>query len=615
MRVLSLFAVAVGLTACPKPMAKGTPPERFCPAGPGCERGNDGVFKAGVAVVAVTPRFERPRPDSLSRAGDCSEPAPLGRDGRPRCGKLVQGAFTADCGADGLCPGDMGYVAPDANGSERDGRPDFFFDCGRDQKCPGEADYPGPDADGTEGDGKFQGMWMAGFGLTTPAFGVHDDLTARAVVVQNGDVSIALVSVDAVGLFRDDVERIRERVAARNQGVPDYVLVSSTHTHEGVDTMGQWGPIRAVLPERGVDDVWLKDVFIEGVARAVGEAMQSSRPARVYAAQARLGPKTLDVIKDTRDPFVSDDAVTVLKFTEKGSGLVIGSLVSWGNHPEVLGDTNNFLSADFVWALREGVEKGVFKRDGSLVAPGVGGPCVYFSGAVGGMMTPLGARPKSVDGDEPAPRTFAKTKAVGDIVALVALEALAGAREEPAPNLAFGATTLTVPIDNEVFRLTTLPGVDILRRRLPGFDRTQPIGPDNPVMVVTEVSKVQLGGVRFLGVPGELLPELAVGYDAAWAFGAPQLDPANPAPPVLANAPPPPYLKELLGGELPTILGLANDELGYLIPEYDYVLHPDSPYSKQAPGDHYEETNSLGPRTVPMLLEAFKTLTGWEPAP
>lgn len=603
------------LAGCPKPMGKGTPPERFCPYGPGCEKGNDGVLKVGIASVKVTPSFEQPRPEFLTRVGSCNEAAPTDATGMTRCGRLVTGAFQEDCGADRKCPGAMGYVAPDADGSERDGTPDFFLDCGRDQKCPGLAGYSGPDADGSERDGKFQGAWMAGFGNGTPAYDVHDDLLARAVVLQNGDVSIALVSIDAVGLFRDDVERIREKVKKNDKGVPDYVLVSSTHTHEGVDTMGQWGPVKAVLPERGVDDIWFRDVLVAGAAQAVSDAMLSARPAKVFSAQARLGEKTRQVIKDTRDPFISDDTVTALKFVEVGSGVVIGTLVSWGNHPETLADSNNSLSADFVSAVRDGLERGVFKRDGSMVAAGVGGTCVYFSGAVGGMMTSLGAKPQSVDGDVPADRTFAKTKAVGDVVAIAALEGLAGATEEKAPNLAFGAQTLKLPIDNEVFRLMTLPGVDIIRRALVDFDRNKGVTADNIPHVVTEVSKVQLGGVRFMGVPGELLPELAVGFDQAWAFGAPFIDPTNPAPPDVSKAPAPPYLKAQLGGEKPVVLGLANDELGYLVPEYDYVLDAAKPYSEQAPGDHYEETNSLGPKTTPLVLAAFKALFEWEPAP
>ncbi len=613
---MGLLAVA-GLVACPAgpKTGTGTPPERFCPGGPGCEKGNDGTLKVGMAAVKVTPRgFEQPRPDFLQTSGtQCPENAPLGTDGRKHCGKLVEGAWR-DCGVDRLCPGATGYVRPDADGTEGDGKPDFFFDCGRDQRCPGAAGYSGPDADGSEGDGKFQGFWMAGFGNNTPVYDVHDDMWARAVVLENGDVSIALVSLDAVGLFFDDVQRIRERVVKRNQGLPDFVLVSSTHTHEAVDTMGQWGPIRALLPERGVDDVWLKDVLIEGAAQAVSDAALSVRPAKLFSAQVQLGDKTPQVLSDSRDPFISDDTVTVLKFTEARSGDVIGTLVSWGNHPETLDDTNNGISSDFVWALREAVERGVFKRDGTQVAAGVGGVCAFFSGSVGGLMTSLHARPTSVDGDVPADGTVAKTRAVGELVALAALEGLRTAEAEPAPNLAFGAQSLKLPVDNEVFRLLFL-NVDLLRRKLVDFDKNQLISPENYPNVLTEVSKVQVGGVRFAGVPGELFPELAVGFAPEFSFNQPRVDPKNPNPPKLSNAPGPPYLKALLGGEKPAVLGLANDELGYLVPEYDYVLHPTKPYSQQAEGDHYEETNSLGPQTTPKVMAAFKALFAWEPSP
>ena len=59
------------------------------------------------------------------------------------------------------------------------------------------------------------------------------------------------------------------------------------------------------------------------------------------------------------------------------------------------------------------------------------------------------------------------------------------------------------------------------------------------------------------------------------------------------------------------VLGLTNDEIGYLIPEYDYVLDEGLPYLSEAEGDHYEETNSLGPEALPLLADAVQALTAW----
>jgi 4-aminobutyrate aminotransferase/(S)-3-amino-2-methylpropionate transaminase len=71
-----------------------------------------------------------------------------------------------------------------------------------------------------------------------------NELGARALAMTNGDVRLAIVTVDAVGIFNDDVQRIRSRVKALlGAEAPDFVLVTATHTHEAPDTLGQWGDL------------------------------------------------------------------------------------------------------------------------------------------------------------------------------------------------------------------------------------------------------------------------------------------------------------------------------------------------------------------------------------
>lgn len=603
-------ALAVALLACEPPdkgSGTGTPPERFCPGATGCKKGSDKTLKIGVGSATVTPRaFEVPKPEVLERSGaDCHEQAVVGTDNVKHCGKITPGHVTS-------CTKGVGC------------RGDFFFDCGRDQKCPGAPGYTGPDADGSEGDGVFQGFWLAGYGINLPMANVHDDLLARCVVLINGDVSLGLCSVDVVGLFRDDVERIRAAVAKKLPAPGlDYLLVSATHTHHGVDTEGQWGPSSNSIPEiRGVDDDWLTTVLIENTAQAAADAFTSARPAKLYAAQTRLGEKMNQLIRDSRDPYVIDDTLTVLKFTEKDGSTLIGTLVSWGNHPEALADTNNTLSADYPWALREGLEKGVFNKAGQQVRAGLGGTAIFLEGSVGGLMTSLGVTVPDVDGQPTPQRTLAKVKAVGDQLAISALDALAQAKELPAPPLAFGAQPLLLRVDNQIFQLAQQ--ANLFKRRVyvscangtcAPFDDKKATTETNFPKVLSEVAKVQVGPLRFVAAPGELFPELAVGYDASYAFGNPQVKTTNVMPPNLAQAPQGPYLKQQLGGELPVVVGLANDHVGYLVPPWNFALHPSKPYLEEADGDHYEETNSLGPNTVPTLLEAYSSLLAWEPAP
>ncbi len=80
-------------------------------------------------------------------------------------------------------------------------------------------------------------VYIAGYGENRVATGVHDPLHARAVVLADGERKIALVCVDVVGLQLPEVRRVREKLTDFH-----YVMVSSTHNHEGPDVIGIWGP-------------------------------------------------------------------------------------------------------------------------------------------------------------------------------------------------------------------------------------------------------------------------------------------------------------------------------------------------------------------------------------
>jgi hypothetical protein len=121
------------------------------------------------------------------------------------------------------------------------------------------------------------------------------------------------------------------------------------------------------------------------------------------------------------------------------------------------------------------------------------------------------------------------------------------------------------------------------------------------------VGLVQLGTIAWLTAPGEMFPETWVGY-AAEVQGPQVIDPDNPNPPNLDDAPTGPYLRERTGVAYPMLLGLALDEIGYLVPPFDFELHPTAPWVDEAEGDHYEETNSIGPTAVPTLMAGWDRL-------
>jgi len=62
---------------------------------------------------------------------------------------------------------------------------------------------------------------------------VIDELHAKAIVMSDGEVSVAVVVCDLIAMTRDRMDAIKERAAAMS-GVPaDNILVACTHTHSG----------------------------------------------------------------------------------------------------------------------------------------------------------------------------------------------------------------------------------------------------------------------------------------------------------------------------------------------------------------------------------------------
>ena len=98
--------------------------------------------------------------------------------------------------------------------------------------------------------------------------------------------------------------------------------------------------------------------------------------------------------------------------------------------------------------------------------------------------------------------------------------------------------------------------------------------------------------------------------------GIPIINPDNPNPPDLSAAPAGPYLFDRLeGADYPMFWGLTNDMLGYFMDPYDFELAEAGPYVEEPPGDHYEETNSIGMAGWPTVEAEFLEILSRRPVP
>jgi hypothetical protein len=584
---------------CPRTITPAPDPRR-CPGDPECPDTGDGVLRVGAAREAFTPVID-----------ESTE------------------ILTLDVNGDGEYDPSQGDTFRDVNGN-----------------------------------GRFDGEWIAGFGNARGAQGVHDDLWASVIALEQNQTRVALLSLDTVGFFMDDADGIRERVAAMGVDV-DYVLFASTHTHEGRDTVGLWG---LSATETGLSRAFqdrVKDRAALAVKRAFDDLAARGRGAHVQYARFRTRDLEGGVWRyqgDLRDPIVIDDEVNVLRFIDPGAtsgpgdDATIATLVQWSSHPEYAGPRNVLLSSDFAHALREGVSGGVDFPDDTRDRPGVGGLTVFFQGILGSQIGPnqlevvawgQAADPDAGVASDPAARppvprdTLPYGQVVGAQIAFGVLSTLAAdgavSAEPPVTDetarLGFALRQFFVPVENRAYHLGLNFG--IFSRSTYNWARDCSITTRNLPDVLTEVTVVDIGRARIVTFPGELVPSLWIGgyrqVGGVYPFTPDRpdgravdiVDPGNENPPRLDMAPEGPYLRDITLSsrgtgegrvEYPIPFGLASDYLGYFIPEYDYVLSSRTPYFEEAPGDHYEETNSIGPRGWPIIEENVRALlTGSAP--
>jgi hypothetical protein len=178
---------------------------------------------------------------------------------------------------------------------------------------------------------------------------------------------------------------------------------------------------------------------------------------------------------------------------------------------------------------------------------------VFAVGALGGMMSP-----------NTEVTTHAEAARFGAELAAAVETALAGAEPHADPSVAFARAEVLVTLENPLYTLGTemglLPPVEI-----------------RDGSVVTEVSVARIGPAMLASVPGELLPKLGLRLKSAMRAA---------------------------GATLPIVVGLADDELGYLLPAEDFTF----PEDYLNPGSQYEESFSVGPTGGPRVVEALEAL-------
>lgn len=112
--------------------------------------------------------------------------------------------------------------------------------------------------------------------------------------------------------------------------------------------------------------------------------------------------------------------------------------------------------------------------------------------------------------------------------------------------------------------------------------------------VRTEMAAWKIGPASFLTFPGELYPEIVNGGIEAPEGQDFLIQPVETPP-----------LRDKMQGKYKFVIGMANDELGYIIPKSEWDNEAPWMYGNK---ELYGEENSLGPETGPIIYKIASEL-------
>jgi neutral ceramidase len=236
--------------------------------------------------------------------------------------------------------------------------------------------------------------------------GIHDDLFARALVIENNGKTVALVSLDVLAVSSEFVGDVRENIERRTGIRQDAVMIAATHTHAGPVTIKTF-----FNPDESLDGNYMKKLS-QAIEDSVAEAFNKRFPARIgvgsgYVAGIGVNRRTVD-----KQPI--DEEIGIIK-VEDLDGNTRAVFINYACHPTVLGSNNLLATGDFPYFTVEKIERSI----------NTSGFAMFVNGTQGNISMGHSSELSAIGVITPG-RTFEHAEELGHKLADAALEVLSG---------------------------------------------------------------------------------------------------------------------------------------------------------------------------------------------
>lgn len=454
---------------------------------------------------------------------------------------------------------------------------------------------------------------------------VVDAMKGRAIALDDGSgrgVSV-FCTIDCIGTTNGDIRVIRKKFREKFEELyPDRKIASvnvfSTHTHSCVDTEGIWTDFPGKLLrnfkrkkkgngalERGADEQYMR-FLCEGVSDTLIKAVQDMCEGELTIAQKDITEDYFSNRNRPSAPSIVTD-ITRLTFTPDDKSKTPTMIINLPAHPDVAGfpvkdepGSGRRLSGDYVYYLGETVSKAGYNL-------------MFFNGAICAIYM---ARGKSND-DLKFNHRYEESIRFGREIGRIALSLTKTLDEIKKDKLLYDEAEIVTdtelakrnggnytlwcegwePVEEK--KVKPLLNIRIKEVKIPIM---------NPLMaaagklklanfkvltegkgkyaIYSEIGYIEFGKeLKVAMVPGEFCCDLLKGGASLYADGSiTHTDFGLPS------------VRDIFGEDT-IAFGLANDAIGYIVPDNDYTMGD--------PMNHYHELVSLGCLTGSSVMKGF----------
>ena len=417
---------------------------------------------------------------------------------------------------------------------------------------------------------------------------VIDDMKVRVIAMNDnsGRGTVIFATIDCIGISNKDIRTIRNKLAdyAKENNIVS-INVFSIHCHSSIDTQGLWNPLLPTMINNGYVKRTGKGEMKTGTDEKFMQLLTNRTANAMKAACEDMETGTLKYSEYDATNYYADDRASAddvksvvsrlgrFVFTPD-SGTESTIIVNGGAHPSITGlktdeSSGRELSADYVATMEEVINEAGFNF-------------MFFNGAISGIYPD---RELSGDGIDVKHRyqisqrygyelglhvlymTKSEAEIANDAFAIEALNKYLPADYENGGTLWYKGKTACA--ETEVAPILNIRAKEILLKVTnPLFTAVGKIGLTNSNMVtdedgtyyyVSEIAYLEIGEKKVAMLPGEVSPDLFTGKGGYTAEGS-----------VTQNPYPYPTFPEIAEDENLLVFGLANDAVGYIVPDNDY---------------------------------------------